>query len=572
MKHNYKLSVACLLAGAALATPAIADKAVKTVSVNTYGDYMTGGNELQSSLVSYFDASNKLVRKGEYGLDGSLLQYYTYQYNDKGQLALSFSRQVTILSNGMSGFYDATDSVTYEYDELGRLVAEIGQESCKYTYDDKGNLTSKSLYTADWDTGEPVWSQTLTYSDFIAPNCPQKVSSKGQYESDTYESTLTYNSANQLLKESRYAYEYGSDTLSFQRSTTNYYDDNGLLVATVQHQIAYVYDYDTWEQIGTRIDPVDSIVYTRDGLDTKTETYTYDSYSDDIEDRWIKSVTYTVATERELDGALASGIAVEAVEGKRNTNKITVDAAKEGYAYGLYRDGAKIATLSAADGLTYTDEQVQNGQHDYFVQTVGADSLGYNVSAVASVDNYTKLPAPTNVRGIGKKNESLEGYDGTSMYVAWDAPENAADYGFMGYNVMEHGTWYDAVFNEGLTNEQSIGIDMFDYYTEKTIYVQAVYGLGVANSDTVTINIDDLPLIEPSAIKGAVASAAGKLSYANGVISLDGAANISVTDMGGRKVAEAKNATSLSLGQLPGGVYVVAVECGGKLSMAKIRK
>ncbi|WP_443702521.1 T9SS type A sorting domain-containing protein [Prevotella sp.] len=47
---------------------------------------------------------------------------------------------------------------------------------------------------------------------------------------------------------------------------------------------------------------------------------------------------------------------------------------------------------------------------------------------------------------------------------------------------------------------------------------------------------------------------------------------MSVVDLNGKKLAEAASATSLSIENVPTGIYIVTVECNGKVSAMKVRK
>lgn len=131
-------------------------------------------------------------------------------------------------------------------------------------------------------------------------------------------------------------------------------------------------------------------------------------------------------------------------------------------------------------------------------------------------------------------------------------------------------------FGDGCENAETPNIketeytsEMFNYYTEKTLYIQAVYALGYANSDTVTIKMDDL---DDLASVQSIKTDNGTVSYLNNIITLSDAANITVSDMSGIKMAEAKKAKSLSIANLPHGAYMITVEKDGKLAVLKVRK
>ena len=142
--------------------------------------------------------------------------------------------------------------------------------------------------------------------------------------------------------------------------------------------------------------------------------------------------------------------------------------------------------------------------------------------------------------------------------------------GFTGYNIYERTDYADAQINmTGAVTDTKYDVDMYNFYTERNIYVQAMYKLGTADSEPVLIKMDELP--DVSAIH-TVSSTAGTVSYANGIIATAQAAKISVVDLSGKKLAEATSATSLSIENVPTDIYIVTVECNGKVSAMKVRK
>lgn len=581
MKHNYtKMMAAALLAGTA-ASPlaALADnadkKAVREAVVYNYGDMMYGGDDLQSSVVSLYNSDNKLIRKMELSPEGELKTFYTYGYNANGLLSFGYSQSYQLLFANHYGLSDPTNRTDYEYDEKGNLICETGpSQTYKYEYDADGNITKKERYEYSYWTETTSLVQTFVYSDFLphTVNCPQKcVSSSEEYGSYNYVVKMEYNDNCDLLKETQYTTD-DSGAETYANSTIYNYDKAGNLISKVRHQMTDIWDYSTWTQIGSEDMPVDSVVYTQlDEYREKQESYTYDSYSEGGEP-WAKSPAFSITECRELDGSLVADLKVEKLADKINANKVTLELPADmpgDYVFDLYCDGVKKATLTK-DVNVYVDEDQINGSHEYFAQTVtkSEDGVGMNVSNIATVENHVDLPAPTNVRGIDKGTTDEE-YPTTCMTIAWDAPKDVDGLTFMGYNVVEANDYYDNQDNDDLLSDTKYTVNMYNYYTEKNIYVQAVYLYGTANSDTVLIKMDDLP--DATSIEG-VNTVAGKVAYANNTVTTAKAAKISVMDASGKKVGEADNATSLSLDAMPSGIYVVSVQCDGKLSIVKVRK
>lgn len=573
MKHFYTKAMtgAFLLAASLTATTAAAQKAVLDAATEVYGDWMFGGDNLSSSQVNYYNSQNQLLRQATYDADGLLGNYVSYEYNENGLLTVSINRYWNLGNNGIYAFAADPDSTTYTYNAEGQLIQKVEPSyTTNYTYNADGALVSEvEYYRSSW-AGEETLSQqdSIVYSDFLTKDCPQKAEHIGNYEN--YVATLSYTTDGKLLQELD-STSNGDGTMTFKKSTTNVYDDQGTLLYTVHKQSQAIYDYDTWDILGYEIVPIDSIVYTADGdLRTKEQTYTYSSY----DSTWSNPTVYNVYVKREYDGSLANGVNVKAAEGLNN-NLVTltsVNMEETGVAYDLYRDGQKIYRFDLDEDYgVYVDSAVVNGEHEYFVQTVktGEKEEGYNISNIVLMTNNLELPAPTNVRGVSKKIET----DNSYMTIAWDAPAYTDDMKFVGYNIMSYNSYGDSFYNTTEPNQQetSFTFEMYNFYTEKeNIYIQAVYEYGTANSDTVTIAMADLPEVTDAI--GSVKGASTTISYRNATISLSDAANVRILDAAGKVVAEGKNATSVSLEAAPKGVYVVAVERNGKLDVMKVHK
>ena len=576
MKHFYLKSLSCAIVAGTMTTTAVyaADNAnvgknVKVAVEENYGDYMSGGSDLSTKTVYLYDSNNRLLRKMNIdAANNELMQYFSYEYNALGQLICNFSQSYMEIESGRWGLADPTEKTVYEYDDKGRLIAETGNQSYKYEYDNDNNLVKKTLLMQGFDN-ELTVMQTITYSDFVAPNCPQKTVSVGAegFASYDYQGELEYDKNFNLLKETNYT--VSGENKTFLNSTRYVYDESGMMTTKVRHSSSSIYD-ENWNEIGKKEVPVDSVVYTRlDENRVKEQSYTYNDY--DEETPWNISPTFKITVSREFDGTLAAKLNVETVEGEKNTNKVTVipaNTAAEGYEYDIYRDGQKIATLDPKTALTYTDSKLYNGKHEYFAQTVktGDAAVEYNISDIAAVENKIDFPAPTNLRGVSKEVTS----DNSSMNIAWDAPKYTADMEFQGYNIIEAGEYGDNKVNyEGTISDTKYSVDMYNYYTERNLYIQAVYKLGTANSETKLIKMDDLG--EASAIN-TVKSVAGNVNYADGIITTAERAKITLHDMSGKKVAATENSTSLSIADQPCGVYLVSVERDGKVSVLKVRK
>lgn len=560
------------------------DKTAVRVAINeVHGDPMYGGTEITERKLSFYDSNNRLLRQSAFDKDGALIKYYTYNYNAAGQLSETFSRQYNIQQNGSWGLNDPVDKTTYKYDTAGRLVEKTGDSNkYKYTYDSNGNLLTEEFLMNDWATGELTRQTLTTYSDFKAKDCPQKVKVESIYESDSYEGDIIYNAQNLFIKETDYTVANGNRT--YKKSKRCEYDANGNLTLTVRHQSEAIWDDDYMNITGYKEVPVDSIVYTADGDNRRKEmTWTYDSYGKE----WMEPTTYNVEETRTFNGSLATTGHVEKMEGKLNTNIFYFNipafnhstesvSNPDNYVFDIYRDGIRVCRYypqDIAQQAGFIDAGVVNGNHDYFVQTVlvkNGVETEYNISDLDVVENNVALPAPTNLHGVSKKVTDETSY----MTYAWDAPAYTDEMRFIGYNVMTVAEYEGAP--DGCENAETPNIqetqytsEMFNYYTEKNIYIQAVYALGVANSEPVKIKMSELP--DVSSIKS-MTTENGVVSYFDNTLILSEPANVTVNDMSGMKMAEAKNVKTMSLSQLPQGAYAVTIEKGGKLVIVKLKK
>lgn len=584
MKKLYAQTIAASLLIAAATTPqtATAQTETRTATVEVYGDPMMGGTELSSTTVSYYGPQNLLLRQAAYDKDGNLTTYSTYEYNTAGQLTLTFSRTWGLLNNGLYGFSTPNDSTTYGYNAQGLLeVEQQPYNTYKYEYDDEGNLTKKTQYYKNTYTGELSEQNTTTYANYEAPGCPTSLVYEDLMYGDSYEGTLSYTADGKILAELDSVYDTDAATKVFKQSKHYTYDAQGQLATVVGHQRTTVYDYNTWEITGYEVVATDSLVYIADGEGrVKEETYYYDSYNK----AWSKNATYNVTETRTFDPSTAASITVGNVITRINTNRISLKTIPDQTGvsvYDLYRDGVKIHRFDSSNwSQAYSDEGLFNGKHEYFVQTVwtaatSGTETGKNISAIVATECNYPLPAPTNVHGVSQDDNYMTeyGYTTSVMTIAWDAPAYTDDMKFKGYNIMEASSWGDSFYNSVNPQQQetTYTFDMYNYYTEKeNIYIQAVYEYGVANSDTVTISMADLPIAtDINDVKGSVAFG----GYHDGEISLTQAANIRVYDASGKIVGEAKNATSLSIAnETRGRIYLVAIERDGKLEVLKVQR
>ncbi len=560
---------------------------LKVAIVEMYGDVMGDSEGMTKKEVSYYDTNNKLVRKGLYGMPNELMRYTVYENNAAGNPTLVYSQQYGVYGNNEAQFVASKDSVAYVYDEAGRLVQEIGIATAQrtdYSYDENGNLVKKERYLAEDPYINPAdykyyLLQSMTFSNFIAPNCPTLMVSESPQNYLCFSTDISYDDAGRKVKEYSYTVSESFDEAqnpivvkTYKDSKYWNYDETGFLTSVVSKIAEYGDDNQLKEGDYMRT------VYTIDGENPNRVKAQEESYFDG---EWYKEPTYTITESREFDGETfsATNLTVEAVEGKTNTAKLSFDvpavAMMGNYAFDVYRKGHKIARLvlseegvfdPATNKASYVDAEVANGDYDYFVHTVAIDPLypedevGYNVSEVVKYTHYVELPAPTNVHGVHYTLKDGE----YNVLLAWDAPEADAALGFQRYNVFLTGFQIaDNAEADGLATEWTAN---FSNKKATDVYVQAVYKFGKANSETVTVTIENLTAINGQAIgeNGTV--------YANGTLQLGATANVVIYNAAGKVVKSARQAASVNVAELPAGVYVATVQQNGKVNVVKFAK
>lgn len=231
--------------------------------------------------------------------------------------------------------------------------------------------------------------------------------------------------------------------------------------------------------------------------------------------------------------------------------------------------------------VTYVDNNVYNGSYDYFVQAVdeaadqsGEDPLnsyGYGESVSNTVRELfdLDLPAPSNVR-VTSVEYSLD-----SCYVTleWDESADKDRYILEQYNVFVAGEKYPVnsvatkagvVVNPITENKYRmfLGIGNAASKLSEDIYVQAVYKMGKANSDTIAVTND--PNSGIADVEGGSC-----IRFSHGVITAGEGVTFDVYSADGKAVAVGCKG-SLSIGNRPSGVYVVRSHSNGRTTTQKV--
>jgi len=200
------------------------------VTNHTYGD----GKDILTETYSYRNpADGKTSAQVSKFRTQSIGDYdvtYEYTYDANGNILSA---------------YDGTYRTRYEYDSAGQLLRENNYQAGKtwiYTYDDAGNITSKSTYayTRDEDPGTPI--DTVTYG-YTNENWGDLLKS---YDG----TTLTYDYCGNLLNGPgwRYSWEHGRQLAAMEAKdgsgTWNFtYNADGLRTGRTNGTTTYKYQY-----------------------------------------------------------------------------------------------------------------------------------------------------------------------------------------------------------------------------------------------------------------------------------------------------------------------------------------
>lgn len=543
--------------------------------VETYGDHMGERvGQITHKKVSLYDGENRLQREATYGLSYTNeweIEYFgTCAYNEAGQLTMTASQKYGIHDGTDLAFINNEDTVTYAYDEQGRLVRETlqaGGYSMAYEYNEAGQLVKEIKLVPDYYNqyeGDEYVMYEITYSAFNAYGQPDSVHSTGMYDNDKYFGVYTYDE--QGRKTSAHTWTL-ADTTDVKIETWTYNDDATNDTVMIYNVHEWFWGFDQGEK---------RTIYTYDNGNTNRTKEQVQSLTNGT---WVNDATYTITELSEMNPEAVATL--EVVDGKTinqalqpNSVELTItlpDAAVTGtMALDVYRHGILLTRLNATDAkdgkLTYIDEGAKNGTYDYYVQTVLINELleteeALNVSNVETYTHYVELPVVTGLKCANARMEAGVYY----ATVEWTAPADTTGLAFQRYNVMlEKMKAADNAETDGqaLTWEVNCG------YTGKVnLYIQTVYAYGKANSEM--ISIDCQAVIDAMGIEGTEAEAG--VTVRDGIVVTAAEADMAVYNAQGALVAQAAGVTALDLNTLPAGIYLVKVETAEGVKTVKVR-
>lgn len=579
-----------------VATEAPAEpNARKLVSKTWFGDAMSTAPNTQDMTkeVYFYNYDNKLERVAKYGRgyneDGTFSDYDLTRYTKN---ILDANGNVTNAVTFQNGLYDygdmamkQTSEITYEYDAAGRLVKEQnGSEIISCEYDEAGNVVKKTITNVNTNTV----TQTIEYLDFAAVNKPTVYISTGAYDSYNYTGVIEYDENLNKISDTHNKVgedpDFGTPTMTpMEReewvyeagillSYTKYYaDGNGVMQPNLR----------------TTYTPIDG---NTDKLRVVDESY-YDG-------KWYSQAGSICIYEYADFSGMVDMTRVDILPMVSEDEAGVVDvlfslpeiAYSSNVNIALYRDGKKVAEAAAIDCYDFEtgvcklrDTVVPNGVHEYFVQPlVGvADEFaenieykGFYISAVAEVKTETYLPAVTDLRLAGAREESvLVGFTRYTQQIAtieWTNPENRPDC-FISNDLYFEGMQSGEA---ATTDADATKLDA-NVYLEKagdtaTLFVLTRYALGKAKSEPLTITLEQFNEVM-TGIDNVVADAEGNAFDLNGkTFTVNGTADITVFTPAGQLVKKAQNAGSIDLASLKSGAYVVLVKKANSVKGYKI--
>jgi len=509
----------------------------KLRTVETWGDAMGNDMGITQKEVTYYGTDNRVQRVARYskalGADANdpaswtIYEYTTCIYGESGQMEKQYTRQYGRYNHGEMGFREAQDTIFYEYNVEGQLVRMSNKTGyTEYEYTQDGSLAKEHIVEYATNNLE----QTITYSDFVGKDKPTKTISTGTRSSQQWMLETEYDELG--LKTSERKSSYKTSTQSYVPSQVQefYYDESGELASDTVFTIKIVNDIEQYNYKSfTSYEPEEGNVNR-----VKVVKRVWDS----ILKKFGNPKTWNVYEYTAINAEkYAPTLTLEEVQGKLNTVCLTVSIPEEQRtamtAFNLYRDGMEIGhAISYFDtehymtdeyGLngvwTFTDEFVENGLHDYFVEfaqldaTMTGEAMQNNVSNVIFHHFNAELPAPTGLKELSRHNTTTENTEeGTielNVFVTlgWEAPASIEGLELQGYEVMVVGNQVAENYEDADKSATQYEIAMRGI-PQMQIYVDAIYPIGRASSEAITIDET-----AADALKALQAQSAGQRFY-----------------------------------------------------------
>lgn len=507
----------------------------------------------------FYNRNNQLYRVAKTDANG-LVEYTRNTYTEAGVLASTTVSKPVADEYGVESL-TVTMTTEYTYTNDGQLAAKTNSDGTwvRYTYDAAGRLETESY--GNGETTERLIEYGYEDETSTLP-CEITSSTPGVTDrpEDVYYSMLQYDERGNKEAEIRFPDRMSAPTCIY---IWQYYEGTDIVYIegitgpdgmTPVHMTYYIMVDD--DPMHIQVQSIDPEI----GPDAEP----YDLYYSNLTTKQPMSV-FVMPT----DGGINSVDVYFTLPTLAYSKDVHV---------AVYRNGLKLKEFTAADlaeSTTYTDELVPNGEYEYFVQcmvanTGGETYTGLQISEAAPYEFALTLPAVTDIEYVaaevkytdaeGNLTEETTGTPVNVVTIRWANPTYPADYGFKGNTpyIVDGET---PVAGETVADAAAVETTInFGAAKEADVMVQTVYALGVAKSTPAHIVVEN-SLSE-------ISSEGFSVSVVDKTVIASDTADIRVFDVTGKQLAAA-NAARLSLADFDGTV-LVAVTYNGTVRVLKV--
>ena len=476
--------------------------------------------EGSKKFVAYYDSKNHLIREILIFANDSVYSYgrYLYSTDADGNTVVNLTYRNKRAGGGSYNEWDrywqkysTSEAEEWVYSPEDVLLKYTGQtDIISYIYE--GN----NLVKEEWQYNNAAMKnkRAYEYSDFLAgfDNLPQTTIARTEIKAQIIKSV--YDEKGNILERTT------------TKSATGDKDENGLYTF-VEAETPENYETWTYDENGN------VTLYENKKWNKSKETYVDDKKSeytyvgstvtvvnfswDTISKTWIKN--NTAATENYAEYYGASAVTNFKVEQSKETPSsfilsadvpiIAVDMTKT-VTFRVFRNGDVVGNMDVdANGrLIFTDTEVYNGTHDWFVQTVITDSEGNTQELNCS--EAVEITALTALNPVTVSNSTAT-YDKQSTYhvaqITWEAPATEGAV-VLGYNVyanvvnIDRSQPMNSQLLTDLSYELSWTAGEIDTPEEKYqgYYIETVYDYGKIKSKEFIVELDTESVPQPAPV------------------------------------------------------------------------
>ncbi len=542
-------------------------------TIGEYSHMIVTEKSAEGTTNYYYSPWNQLERISEFDAEGNMTKYTKNIVNEAGMLTTTEVYEPSVDEYGIKSMQVSATS-TYSYTDEGLLSSKTNSDGTweRRTYE------NGLIATETFGNGETT-EKTLTYMYDDMSEHPDKpvaiMSTSDTDENANYTAMFGYDAMGNTIGEYHVKDMMAGEYLSFE--TWEYFPNTNIVSA---HNICVPNQFD--EQGNPVVERSTKYMPVGDGYD-HLMSQEIDGNGNPIEGT-AKDWGYSDLT----DTAEMAYVQATATEVEGSTNDVAISFGVPGMAYigkafslGFYRDGQQIGELSLGEILTmqeyvFTDKQVPNGKHEYFVRTNEIDdndnTIALQISPIVDLELNTELPIVSDIKYV-KYEEAFANANGeiddnaTSgdkkylVTIGWNNPEIPEAYGFtdnhiflidgekpVEASVVEDGTIAETVINVGSA-------------TTFNVMIQSRYALGVANSETTQLSFTPMSVDN-------ISDGGFNLMVEDKSVIASEDATINVFSADGTRVAAAYG-SSLDLSAL-NGTYVVTAERNGEIRIVKV--